>query len=60
MLTYHITITLSDDKTLTFDVSAKDTDQARKFGLATGKTMLQQKGKHAAIKSIDVDEFYDD
>lgn len=59
MLTYHITLGLSNGKTLMFDVSAKNTSQARKFGLDTGLSMIKSKGLKCKILSIDVDEFYD-
>ena len=59
MLTYHITIGLSNGESLKFDVSAATTGQARKFGLSTGQSMIKSKGIRAKIVCIDVDDFYD-
>ncbi len=59
MLTYRITLTLSTGRTEVFSVSAKSVEQARKFGLSTGQSMLKQRGQHCKITHIDVEEYYD-
>ena len=43
-----------------FEVSAKDSDQARKFGLSTAMQICKTKGIKSKIQSIDVEEFYED
>lgn len=60
MLTYKIRVTMMDGHVLEFEVSAKDSDHARKFGLSTAMQISKTKGIKSKIQSIDVEEFYED
>lgn len=60
MLTYKIRATMMNGHVLEFEVSAKDSDQARKFGLSTAMQICKTKGIKSKIQSIDVEEFYED
>ena len=60
MLTYKIHVELSNGKTLDFEVSAKNEEQARKFGINTARQICSSRGTPFKIKSINVEEFYED
>ena len=57
---YSVDVAFSNGKHESFEISAKDTKQARSFGLNTARTMMQNRGMRCTIKSIDVTAMYYD
>jgi hypothetical protein len=60
MLTYHVTAVFTDGRTERFDVQARDLGQAKQFGINTATMFARGHGIKSPLKSVDVEEFYDD